>query len=272
MRYKIFARIVRAFLMLGIILIVFTAFLQVGSNLFGYKSYIKVGNEGITIGDFEKGYLLPMRLSLSIPDTITTYRGKGNSTATFSVFNDLDRASNFKKPHDSLIERRVINKLKAWDDQSPVKISNRIVLNGDVMIKANSQEKSHTFFWGLYHFIQLSFYVIVCILLIKLINSYLKNSFLNVRSFNLISWLGMLFIVHEILNLGFICFFSKIIPAVTLDTAALIGQYYPNGISMSLNFGSPIDFSKIIIGIIIIILSKIIKDAVLIKQENDLTI
>lgn len=270
MRYKIFARIVRAFLMLGILLIVFTAFLQVGSNVFGYKSYLRLGNG--TIGDFEKGYLLPMRLSLSIPDTVTTYKGPGNSRSTFNVFNNFDRTSNFKKPNDSLIERRVINKLKVWDGQSPVKISNRMVLNSEVMIKANSREKSHIFFWSLYHFVQFSFYIVVFVLLIKLTNSYLKHNFLNARNFNLISWLGILFIVHEILKLAFIYIFSKIIPVVTLDTAASIGQYFPNGINLSLNFGNPIDFSKIIIGIMIIILSKIIKDAVLIKQENDLTI
>jgi len=258
------------FLILGIILMVFTTFLQVGSNLFGYKSYIKISNSG-TIGDYEKGYLLPMSLSLSIPDTVTEYKKTGNVTSTVSVFNDLEKTS-FEKPHDSLIERRVVNKLKVWGDQSPVKISNRIVFNGNVMIKVNSKEKSDTFFWGLYYFIQLSFYVVIFVMLIKLINNYLNNNFLNTGSFNLISWLGILFLIQEILNFSFIYAFSIIIPAVSLDTQALIGQYYSNGVRMSLNFGGPIDFSKIFIGLIIIILSKVIKDAVLIKQENDLTI
>lgn len=45
-----------------------------------------------------------------------------------------------------------------------------------------------------------------------------------------------------------------------------------NNIEIGLNFGKSLSYGNVGIGIMVIILAKVIKDAVAIKLENDLTI
>jgi hypothetical protein len=64
----------------------------------------------------------------------------------------------------------------------------------------------------------------------------------------------------------------KIIGYTQMDTLAVIKQTTYDTLTLRLDFLSTVNFSNVGIGILIILLSQVIKEAVLVKQENELTI
>ena len=270
MKYRILARIIKAFLMLLLILFSFSIILQVGSNIFNFPSYIKIPGSG-QFGDKEKGYLVPMYFRTSIPDTVVRYKN-GKTIEDLRIFKVADQTS-YKKYHDSTVINKFVNKLVNGPADYNVDISNNITVNGYALLKVNSNQSTYTFLWALFALVRGVFIFTLFVILIKLINVYLKGNFLVVRSFRLITWLGILFVLREVIEIIYVYTAGAIVNNVSLNTKSLIGNQVIDNVEMSFNSGgSTVSFSNVGVGIIIIILSKVIKDAVLIKQENDLTI
>jgi hypothetical protein len=270
MKYKILARIIKAFLMLLLVFFSFTIILQVGSNIFNFPSYIKIPGSG-QFGDKEKGYLVPMYFRTSIPDTVVQYKN-GKTVENLRIFKDADQIF-YKKYHDSTVVNKFVNKLVNGPADYKVDISNNIRLNGYALLKVNSNHSTYTFLWALFAFIRGVFIFTLFIILIKLINIYLKGDFLIIRSFRLITWFGLVLVLREVIEIAYVYTAGAIVNNVNLNTKSLIGNHFINNVELSFNSGGPVvDFTNVGIGIIIVLLSKVIKEAVLIKQENDLTI
>jgi hypothetical protein len=268
MKYKILARVIRAFLLLGIVGCFISTILNIGNEFFNMPRYIKIGR--YTIGDTRPGYLLSMSLQLSIPDTAIIYKTAGGGGEITSSADMLAGPTFAYDP--KAVTQKVIHRLRDYEKTSPVKISNHLTLMNGVQVSVDSSNKAHRLFWCFYTQLKFFFWVLIFYFLIKLINAYLKGNFLTSRNFRFISYIGMLLIVNEVFE--FVCLFinAKIIPGIHLEKETLVGPNVKDFINVNLNFGNSVSYSNIGIGIMVILLSKIIKEAVLIKQENDLTI
>jgi hypothetical protein len=272
MKYKILARVIRAFLMLLICLVSFTCVMDLGSYLFNTKRYISTSGGG-AIGDTGgPGTYLQIGMSVSIPDTSIWYKNGSFETWSKTRYLGYDKFER-DRLNGSVITKMATNTLVVLDKENEITVDNDLRMTGPVLLKFHSKNKINNAFWFFYAQIRIYAVILLLVLLIKLVNIYLKGDFLCKRSFKLISFIGILLISVEFFEIVCIFINAHIIPAVRLETKGLIGEFSNRGgADLHFNFGSSIDFPNVGIGIIIIILSKIIKDAVLIKQENDLTI
>ncbi|KRT15439.1 hypothetical protein ASU31_13875 [Pedobacter ginsenosidimutans] len=272
MKYKILARVIRAFLMLLICFVSFTCVMDLGSYLFNTKRYMSIPGGG-AMGDMGgPGTYLPLSLSISIPDTSIWYKNGSFETRSKRV-HPYYYKSDREVLNNSPVIRKVINTLVVLGKENEITVDNGLRMNGPVFLKFHSKNNIYNAFWFFYAQIRMYAIILLLILLIKLVNIYLTGDFLCKRSFKLISLIGILLISVEFFEL--ICIFINvnIISAVRLETKELISGFSnQGGADLHFNFGGPVNFQNVGIGIIIIILSKVIKDAVLIKQENDLTI
>ncbi|TCD10604.1 DUF2975 domain-containing protein [Pedobacter frigidisoli] len=269
MKYKLLARIIKALLILGLILFGLTIILQIGSNIFNFPSYIRIN--GGRFGDKEKGYLLPMYFHTSLPDTVIQYKN-GKTVGNVRIYKDADHKL-YEKYQDSDVVNKFVNKLQNGPADHSVEILNSISFMGYALLKVNSDHKTYTFLWAFFALIRGFLIFILLIILISLINIYLAGDFLIVRSFRLITWFGVVLILRELTEIIYVYTAGTIVNNVNLNTRSLVGNQIINNIEMSFNSGgSMVDLSNVGIGIIIILLSKVIMEAVLIKQENDLTI
>lgn len=272
MKYNVLGRIIRALLMLVICLVSFTCLMDLGSYLFNTKRYISIPSGG-ELGDIGgPGTYLQIGMSISIPDTCIWYKNGSFETRSKAKYPGYDKF-NRDKQNDSVITKKVTNTLVVFDKENEITVDNDLRMTGPVLLKFHSKSKIDNAFWFFYAQIRIYAIIVLLALLIKLVNIYLKGDFLCNRSFKLISFIGILLISVEFFELVCIFINAQIIPAVRLETKGLIGGFSNSGgADLHFNFGGSVNFSNIGIGIIIIILSKVIKDAVLIKQENDLTI
>jgi len=270
MKYKILARIIRAFLMFFICLVAFTCIMDTGSYLFNTKRYIPIG--GGKLGDIGmQGIYLPIGISVSIPDTSIWYKNGNFETRSRTQDHDF-KNSDLARLKDSAVIRKVTNTLVVYDKENEITVDNEIRMNGTAQLKFHSKNKFHNAFWFFYSQVKIYAIILLLISLIKLINIYLAGDFLKRRSFMLISLIGVLLVSTEVFELLCVFINGTIIPNVTVVTEGLNDAVSSGGVNLSFNFGGSVSFLNMGIGIMIIILAKIIKDAVLIKQENDLTI
>ena len=270
MKYNILARIIRALLILVICLISFTCVMDLGAYLFNAKRYISTPGGGALGDTGGPGTYLQIGMSVSIPDTSIWY--KSGSFETRSRYPDYDKFD-IDKLNDSVITKKVANTLVVLDKENEITVDNDLRMTGPVLLKFHSKNKINNAFWFFYAQIRIYAVILLLVLLIKLVNIYLKGDFLCKRSFKLISLIGILLISVEVFELVCIFINAHIIPAVRLETKGLIGGFSNRGgVDLHFNFGGSVSFFNIGVGILIIILSKVINDAVLIKQENDLTI
>ena len=271
MKYNILAKIIRALLMLFICLISFTCVMDLGSYLFNTKRYVSMPGGGALGDTGGPGTYLPIGMSVSIPDTSIWYKNGNFETRSKVRFPGYDKF-NGDRLYDSLITKKVTNTLVVLDKENEITVDNDLRVSGPVFLKFHSKNKVDNAFWFFYSQFRMYALILILISLIKLINIYLAGDFLNKRSFKLISLIGILLVSAELFELICLCINGNIIPAVNLFTKGYGDALSSGGAKLEFHFGGSIDFSNVGIGIMIIILSKIIKDAVLIKQENDLTI
>ncbi|WP_316844561.1 DUF2975 domain-containing protein [Pedobacter psychrodurus] len=272
MKYNALARIIRVLLTLVICLVSFTCIMDLGSYLFNTKRYISTSG-GAAFGDTGgPGTYLQIGMSVSIPDTSIWYKNGNFETRSKTRYFGYDKFDN-DRLNNSVITKKIANTLVALDKENEITVGNDLMMTGPVLLKFHSKNKIDNAFWFFYAQIRIYAVILLLFFLIKLVNIYLKGDFLCKRSFKLISFIGILLISVEFFELVCIFINTQIIPAVRLETKALIGGFSnQGGVDLHFNFGGSVNFPNIGIGIIIIILSKVIKDAVLIKLENDLTI
>lgn len=268
MKYRILARFIRACLLFGVLLLSLSILLNVYGEIFNAKKYLRVGDT--TFGDTTPGYPMHMGLQVSIPDTIITFKS-GTSGGRISRFNQSLYNQLF--PYNSSdVKDKIIQKLVVSDTRYKISAYNPIRLDNAVQVNVDTKHKAYRIFWTVQSTIKTLSLIFIFIFIIKLINIYLQGEFLNKKSFRLISYVGLLLIFTEVFE--FVCIFinARIIPGIHLETSGMVDAYMTGNIQIGLNFVNSVNYSNIGIGIMVVILSKVIKDAVAIKLENDLTI
>jgi hypothetical protein len=268
MKYKILARIVRAFLLFGIIILSISIVQNIYGEIFSKKKYWQVGDA--FLGDTTPGFPMYMGLEISVPDTIIKFEGSKPSS-TIKRFNN-SIFQNLEHYDPAEVTSKTIQKLVTIESKYPISVSNKIRLNDAVQINVDTEHLAYRIFWTVYAQFKKLSTIFILIFIFTLINIYLKGDFLNKRSFKLISYIGLLLVFVEVFEFIYVFINGTIIPNIHLETEGIRHEFLGNNVELSLNFGNSVSYSNIGIGIMVIILSKIIKDAVLIKQENDLTI
>lgn len=266
-RYYFVARMIKFFLLLAVMFIIVVTTFNLYLSVFKDKPYIKFDN-GAILGDATLGYHLNARMHVDIPDTVNVY-GNGFRNIYSSFPDDVEgKASDLKrgKPLDQ-IENKITN-----HEDTTVKISNTIVVTGNVMVKVWSENKLQNLYWACMEQLNAVLIVVFILILIKLTNRYLTNEIFMPRTFKLVSFLGILMIVSELLKVvaGMINMFMLQHPR--LHMSSILHQKTLNFVNLSIDFTGVASYSNIIIGGFIILLSQVLKEAVLAKQENELTI
>lgn len=267
MKYRILARFIRAFLTIGILIISISMTLNVCSELFHIKKHLRIGN--FTLGDTTPGFKMQMGLNMSIPDTIVTF--KGNKKGTLRIFN-TSIYGNAQAYNSSEVASKITQKFVVDIPGDPISVYNNIRSYNAVEVNVDTSNKTYKAFWTISRTVKLLCLIFIFIFIIKLVNIYLEGNFLRSKSFKLISYVGILLIFIEVFEI--ICVFinAKIIPVISLETRGVKDKFVDNNLQLNLNFGDSVSYSYIGIGMMVVILSKVIKDAVAIKHENDLTI
>ncbi len=265
-KYFLLARGIRLFLQFGFLFSLIAFMVNLSIAVFDTKSYIQ--GFDYTIGDSFPGYRLKSNMSINIPDTINYYEtGEQQINSSFPE----PEGDPIRRFNRGKLSEKVINKIVSYEDET-TKISNFIRLDGDVYIEALSKNKSINFFWGFVEEMNILLVVLFFLILIKLVNRYMDGEIFMPRTFKLVSILGLLLIIGELLQfvVGFVN--MTILQHPQLHTFFTAAQKSLNIVSLNFDFTSATNFSNIGIGIFIILLSQVLKEAILVKQENELTI
>jgi hypothetical protein len=260
-KYFLLARTIKRLLQLLFLLGSLSLILQLYIGLFHSKSYIEVS--GWTFGYRNQGYQIKGVMNLSIPDTITYYKNGENRIYNRSKYHENIRADSVKD--------KIVNVIKS-SENSGIKITNDINSQENITVRAISKNKMYNFFWAVTEKLDLIFYLFFIIILIKLTNRYMDREIFMVRSFKLVSLLGQLLILSEILTLAIGYTNGIMMQHPTLHTYSQIENKGYNFLDLELDFFNTVSLTNIGIGILIILLSQVLKEAILVKQENELTI
>jgi len=268
MKYKLLAHFIRICLFFGVLIISISILQNILGEIFNTKKYWQFGD--LIIGEKTSGFPMQMGMQIYMPDTIITFENaKSNGIVKRYDGHSIKEPDSFKSTD---IKNAMIQKLKVGDVNSPISVSNNISIDNAVRVVVDTKNKTYRVFWTLSYVLKKVFLISIFLCIIGLINAYLKGTFLNKKSFKMISFIGIFLILAEVFECFFVFINAKIIPAIYLETAGLNREFIDSAIQFNLNFGKSIDYSNIGIGIMVLILSKVIKDAIVIKQENDLTI
>lgn len=260
-KYFNVARSIKAFLQLGILFISLHIIRSIIVDVFDTKSYVKFA--GWRIGPETKGYLVDARFNFNPADTIRIYK---NGVANIYI-GDEDRVSFFK---NETVKQEITNQFISYENKD-VTIYNNIASSENAQVRVYSKNKIHNIFWLIVGQIKSLISVLFLIVLIKLINRYMDGEILLPRSFKLFSFLGLMLIIKEVL-----AFFVGIINMLIMQHPNFHITSIPNGLkydfNTSLDFTNTGSLSNFGVGLLIILLAQVLKQAILIKQEKELTI
>ncbi|WP_182921133.1 DUF2975 domain-containing protein [Pedobacter planticolens] len=260
-KYFLLARTIKILLQFLFLLGSLSLILNLYIELFLPKSYVEVG--GWTYGYKDQGYQIKGVMSLSIPDTLTYYSSGGGQANTHNY--------NGRNLGADSVKDKIVNIIKSSENEC-IKITNDINSQENMTVRAISKNKIYNFFWAVTEKLDLVFYLFFIIILIKLTNRYMDREIFMIRSFKLVSSLGILLILSEILTLAIGYINGIIMQHPKLHTYSLIEKKGYNFLDLSFDFFSTVSITNIGIGILIILLSQVLKEAILVKQENELTI
>ncbi|WP_316783558.1 DUF2975 domain-containing protein [Pedobacter frigiditerrae] len=262
-KYFFLARMIKLFLQFGFLGSLIGISINILIFIINDKPSYKIG--AFKFGDEIPGYSLKAALDLSIPDTISNYK---NGTVNTYKYNRYVYDKDFSK--DSLNEQTA-NKFITFGSSPDIKVENRIIAN-NVLVRVRSNHNFHNFFWLISSQMDLIFTALFCLLFIKLTNRYMDKDIFEARSFKLVSFLGFLLIIREVIAFMISFINSEIISAASLSTTSTISEKTYNYIGLNLNFSVEVDYGNIGVGIIVILLAQVLKQAILLKQEQALTI
>lgn len=265
-KYLLLAKGLRLFLYLGFTIGIIAFVLNFSINVFNLKSYIETSDA--VWGQPFAGYKIPAKMNVSMADTINNYKD------TFiNIYSDGPIDTTLRKliSTKGKFEEQITNQIISYQDTT-TKISKNIYVDGNVTVKVLSKSSAKNFFWGSVELLNIAFAVIICLILIKLVNRYIKGEIFRLRTFKLVSILGVLFIVSQVLQMiiGFINMFLLQHPQ--LQSVSSLKPQRNNIVNLTFQFTGTESYSIIGIGIFLILLSQVLKDAILVKQENELTI
>jgi len=261
-KYFNLARPIKAFLQLGIFFVSLHILCSLIIDVFNTKSFIRLA--GWTTGYMTKGNFVNARLNFNPADTVKIYK---NGVANIHIGDD-DRVK-FQK-NDSVRES-VINEFISSEDKN-IKISNQVVSSENVQVRVHSKNKIHNIFWSITGQLNSLLTVLFLLILTKLTNRYMDGEILMPRSFKLFSFLGLLLIVKEVFMFAIGIINMLIMQHPNFFTSSSLDNITYQYLNVSLDFSNTASLSSIGIGILIILFAQVLKQAILLKQEQDLTI
>ena len=164
-----------------------------------------------------------------------------------------------------------VNRFSNREDPK-VKISNNIIVDGKVFVRAISKNKNQNLFWAVIEMVNIVFYGVVFLILIKLVSRYMDGAIFMPRTFKLVSFFGLLLILTEIFEFVVGHINTHMVQHPHLETISTVNNKVYDFMRMELHFSNAFSISNVGIGIFILLLSQVLKEAVLVKQENELTI
>ncbi|WP_316765582.1 DUF2975 domain-containing protein [Pedobacter frigiditerrae] len=261
-KYYFLARTIKLFLQLGFSFLTLYFFCSLFVDIFNTKSYIHIG--GGTWGHRTPGNQVNAHLTFNAADTIIHYK---NGERNIYIGDELNPGL----PQIDSIKEKIVNQFISYENRD-VKIYNSISVPENVQVRVFSKNKLHNLFWAASGQLYVVFVILVFLILIKLTNRYLDGIILLPRSFKLFSFLGLLMIIKE-----FFIFIVGIINMLIIQhprfhsTSLLTNKDFTFA-NVSLDFAHTASLSNIIVGVLIILLAQVLKQAILLKQEQDLTI
>lgn len=260
-KYFILARAIKAFLQLGIFFISLHIICSLIVDIFNTKSYIKFA--GWTTGYMTKGNSVTARLNFNPADTVLFYK---NGVSNIYIGDD-DRMNSSKS--NNAIEK-IVSQFVTHED-SAIKISNNIIMPDNVQVRVFSKNKNHNIFWAITSQLNSLLIVLFLLVLTKLTNRYMDGEILMPRSFKLFSFLGLLLILKEVFMfaIGIVNMLIMQHPSFYMTSIKTSINY---DLNISLNFANTASLSIIGVGTLIILLAQVLKQAIFLKQEQDLTI
>jgi hypothetical protein len=261
-KYLLLAKILRRILQLALVIIIVRA-------LVGAFFFIVPLNKDTVIQNY---YPVKLNAKIFIPDSVQTYQSDRGTIAYFAYTNNTISSKDVYKADSQYKTKDLIrNKLKVIQNgkNSITTLSNHISAK-EVTLMLHSENAVYNFLWSMNHQLEYLIYISFLVILIILLGAYIKGEFIHHRSFRLISLFGMFLIFKEVIGLFCSYINSQIISSIRLFST-INGSYYKD-IDISFFSIDFINFSNIFIGIMVILLSEIIRNAVIFKQENDLTI
>ncbi len=259
-KYFFLAGLIKRFLQMLFLLCTLVLCLNLFQGLFS-SAPIKIYEW--TLGHKDTGYNLKAGLALSIPDSVLYFKN-GQQKKIYGKIKDKE-----KSQADTVVNI-IVNKFGSYANED-ITIRNTVYIDENVIIRAISKNSYHHLFWILCESLSLIFYALILLILIKLTNRYMDEEIFYPRTFKLVSWLGMLLIINELINLIVNYVNMKLIQSPVLDTISpsqKIGYYFTE---IQLHPAS-ISFTNIGIGILVFILAQVLRQAIIAKQENELTI
>lgn len=267
-RYYWVARVLRSFLLLGFVLLVITLLVNISASLFKMKTYATYGD--FTFGSTQKGYKLKTKLRLSIPDTVINYEdGQRN---IYNEFEDLSFSNKRREESKNRTIKAVTASSISSFENEEVTVFNRFTISEPVEAYVSSTNKKYAFFFGLSEQLDLLFTILFFWLLIKLLNRYMVDKIFEQSTFKLIAGFGWLVICKEIIAFIFGYISAKIMGVRFLETNDVLNDKRYNFISLSLDFYNVFSLYKVGVGLLIILIAYVIKEAIAAKKENELTI
>lgn len=255
------ARLIRSLLQMSSLLCILVIVFNLYLNLSSSSSNIKIF--GGTLRHESSGYNLKARLSLGLPDSTFYYK----SSQSLSII--TDNAAYTRANNETLINV-VTNKFRMYANEN-VSLRNYVRVDQNVTIRAISKNKLHNLFWAFTEYFDLIFYSLVILVLIKLTNRYMNSEIFLPRTFKLVSYLGLLLIFSELINLVVNFVNMLLIQSPVLNTISVTNKTAIYGVVVQLN-PAAISFTNIAAGLLVVLLAQVLKQAILLKQEQDLTI
>lgn len=264
-KYFLLARVIKVLLQLGFLFGVFSLLFNIFTWING-KSYIRIANG--TLGYERYGYTLKASMGLHFPDTISYYQNGQRSSNIGDVDTAETKVFRFKKEE---MKAQLVNVIKSYETDD-VSIHNSIYAADNIRLRAISKNKWHNIFWAFGEQFDILIYLAILVILIKLSNRYMDNLIFEKRTFKLISILGVILIFNEIATFLIGILNMTILQHPQMQTKSLTNVPHYANMNLSFNFTNNASLTMMIVGTLVILLSHVIKEAVVAKKENELTI
>lgn len=229
----------------------------------------KIGSTSISIHHSE-GYSLPVKVNISIPDSVVSYQGDNFSGSAnyykFSKNSDFNKKVKERINQNNCKKTTITNKvLTCLGKDYSFKLHPTFSTTGNIVGKSSDT----TVFAIQIIYNYLSFIMIILILyqLMKILRSLSFTPKLIWR----VKIMGIVILIQEIGKFVIIQFIDNYYYPIFISST-LNGRAFENAIKVNINPSSNFNTTLFIVGISLLVLSKLLKQGYFLKEENELTI
>lgn len=253
-----------------------TFFFNISVILFIVAICFDIFTENGKIGSFSvgshhsKGYNLPVKVRISIPDSVVSYHGENFSSTM--VYNDYTKNIYSKENNYDKIKRKNCKKYKTTNEiltclnsDHTFKLHPEFTTNGNIIGK--SSDKTIFIFQIAYNYLN----IVLIILILYQLMMIIKHLSFNPKLIWRVKLLGIIILVQEIVKFVIIQFIDKYYYPIFINSY-LNNIPLKNPINITINPSSNFNLTLFIVGISLLVLSKLLKQGYFLKQENELTI